>query len=82
VSLLKKIYPVLAANREWTPDSLESEVKHFAAKHNMKLGQIAQPLRAALTGTNVSPGIFDVMGVLEKTETLQRIARFTGPPAE
>jgi glutamyl-tRNA synthetase len=56
-------------------------VKHFAARHNVKLGQVAQPLRAALTGTNTSPGIFDVMSVLEKTETLRRISRFTSETA-
>jgi glutamyl-tRNA synthetase len=52
-------------------------VKRFAAEHSLKLGQIAQPLRAALTGTNTSPGIFDVMSVLGKAETMQRIGRFT-----
>jgi glutamyl-tRNA synthetase len=78
ITVLKTIYPVLAANSDWNVSSLEADVKHFAAKHELKLGQIAQPLRAALTGTNISPGIFDVMTVLEKSETLQRIGRFTG----
>jgi glutamyl-tRNA synthetase len=78
VSMLRSIYPVLAANSEWTPSVLETEVKRHAAEQNLKLGQIAQPLRAALTGTNTSPGIFDVMAVLEKGETLRRIAKFTG----
>jgi glutamyl-tRNA synthetase len=78
ITVLKTIYPVLAANSDWSVSSLEADVKHFAAKHELKLGQIAQPLRAALTGTNISPGIFDVMTVLEKSETLQRIGRFTG----
>jgi glutamyl-tRNA synthetase len=76
--MLRSIYPVLAANSEWTPSVLETEVKRHAAEQNLKLGQIAQPLRAALTGTNTSPGIFDVMAVLEKGETLRRIAKFTG----
>jgi glutamyl-tRNA synthetase len=78
VSTLRSIYPVLAANSEWTASVLETEVKRHAAEQNLKLGQIAQPLRAALTGTNTSPGIFDVMAVLEKDETLRRIAKFTG----
>jgi glutamyl-tRNA synthetase len=77
VTLLGIIYPVLAANSQWTPSSLETDVKRFAAEHNLKLGQIAQPLRAALTGTSTSPGIFDVMSVLGKAETMQRIGRFT-----
>lgn len=77
VSLLRTISPVLTANSQWTSSSLESDVKRFAAEHSLKLGQIAQPLRAALTGTNTSPGIFDVMSVLGKAETMQRIGRFT-----
>jgi glutamyl-tRNA synthetase len=79
VSLLRTISPVLAANTQWTSSSLETDVKRFAAEHSLKLGQIAQPLRAALTGTNTSPGIFDVMSVLGKAETMQRIGRFTAP---
>ena len=38
-----------------------------------KLGQVAQPLRAALTGRATSPGLFDVMAVLGRTETLARV---------
>jgi glutamyl-tRNA synthetase len=78
IALLKAIRPVLQANTHWNAASLEADVKGFAAASNLKLGQIAQPLRAALTGTNTSPGIFDVMSVLEKDETLQRIGRYTG----
>ena len=78
IALLKAIRPVLQANTHWNAASLEADVKGFAAAANLKLGQIAQPLRAALTGTNTSPGIFDVMSVLEKDETLQRIGRYTG----
>ena len=78
IALLKLIRPVLQANTHWNAASLEADVKGFAAAANLKLGQIAQPLRAALTGTNTSPGIFDVMSVLEKDETLQRIGRYTG----
>jgi glutamyl-tRNA synthetase len=39
----------------------------------LKLGLVAQPLRAALTGSNVSPGIFEVMVVLGRDETLERL---------
>jgi hypothetical protein len=45
----------------------------------MKLGQIAQPLRAALTGRLTSPGIFDVMDVVGKEETLRRLAAHALP---
>jgi glutamyl-tRNA synthetase len=78
IAVLKAIRPVLQGITHWNAASLEADVKGFAAASNLKLGQIAQPLRAALTGTNTSPGIFDVMSVLEKDETLQRIGRYTG----
>ena len=78
IAVLKAIRPVLQGITHWNAVSLEADVKGFAAASNLKLGQIAQPLRAALTGTNTSPGIFDVMSVLEKDETLQRIGRYTG----
>ena len=58
---------------EWTVDSLEQQVKEFAESTGLKLGKVAQPLRAALTGTTVSPGIFDVMEILGREETLGRI---------
>jgi glutamyl-tRNA synthetase len=78
LQMLKSIYPVLEANTSWTEASLEADVKHFASKHGLKLGQIAQPLRAALTGASTSPGIFDVMVVLEKPATLRRIGKAAG----
>ena len=47
---------------------------HQAVAHNLKLGKLAQPLRAALTGSGVSPPIFDVLAVLGREEALARIA--------
>ena len=46
----------------------------FAEARGLKLGKVAQPLRAALTGRTVSPGIFEVMVLIGKAETLARIA--------
>lgn len=57
----------------WDKDALEAAVRAFAEEADLKLGKVAQPLRAALTGSNVSPGIFDVMVVLGQDETLGRI---------
>jgi glutamyl-tRNA synthetase len=59
---------------EWLPEALESEIRSFAAQRGTKLGAVAQPLRAALTGSVASPGIFEVMQVLGRDETLGRIA--------
>jgi glutamyl-tRNA synthetase len=58
---------------DWTVETLEQVVREFAEEKELKLGKIAQPLRAALTGCTVSPGIFDVLFVLGKEESLARI---------
>lgn len=72
-ALLKDIHGVLAAS-DWTVEATESAVKAFAESRNLKLGKVAQPLRAALTGRATSPGIFDVLIVLGREESLGRIA--------
>jgi glutamyl-tRNA synthetase len=61
------------ASVEWALAPLETAVRDFAAGHNLKLGQVAQPLRAALTGSLASPGIFEVMVVLGRDESLARL---------
>jgi len=63
---------------DWAKDGLETVVREFAEQEDMKLGKVAQPLRAALTGSNISPGIFDVMVVLGKEESLGRIQEACG----
>lgn len=64
----------LAAVNDWTAGPLEAVVRAFAEQHALKLGQVAQPLRAALTGRAMSPGLFDVMAVLGREETLARLS--------
>jgi glutamyl-tRNA synthetase len=63
----------LAAVTEWTAQGVEAVVREHAEAIGVKLGQVAQPLRAALTGRATSPGLFDVMAVLGKDETLLRL---------
>ncbi len=58
----------------WAPDALEAETRAYADEVGIKLGTVAQPLRAALTGRAVSPPVFQVMDVLGREETLARIA--------
>ena len=65
---------ILTALPDWTVESTEAAVRSFADAEGAKLGQIAQPLRAALTGRGTSPPIFDVMIVLGRAETLARLA--------
>ncbi len=57
----------------WDAATLEDVVRAMAEKEGLKLGKIAQPLRAALTGTTVSPPVFDVMAVLGREESIARI---------
>lgn len=73
VAALSGLVPALEAS-EWSVQSLEAAVKAHAEATGAKLGKLAQPLRAALTGTNTSPGIFDVLDVLGREESLNRIA--------
>jgi glutamyl-tRNA synthetase len=61
---LAALLPELEATPEWTAAALEATVKAYAERQALKLGAIAQPLRASLTGTLVSPGIFDVLEAL------------------
>jgi glutamyl-tRNA synthetase len=63
----------LEAAPEWTAPALESEVRAFAETTGAKLGKVAQPLRAALTGRSVSPPVFDVMHALGRKETIARL---------
>jgi glutamyl-tRNA synthetase len=70
--VLADLLPVLT-NSPWNASALEGAVKAHAEKTGLKLGKIAQPLRAALTGTNTSPGIFDVLDVIGREESLARI---------
>jgi len=65
----------------WTAETTERAIRDFAQRFGMKLGNIAQPLRAALTGRTTSPPIFEVLVVLGKDECLARIADQTPAPA-
>ena len=58
---------------DWQPAALEQAVRACAEALGVKLGQLAQPLRAALTGADASPGLFEVMAVLGRDEVLGRI---------
>ncbi|RWK06441.1 glutamate--tRNA ligase [Mesorhizobium sp.] len=58
---------------EWTAASAEAAIRDFAQAGGHKLGAVAQPLRAALTGRSTSPGVFDVLAVLGRDESLARI---------
>ena len=71
---LARAHAALDAVQHWDTEALEVAVREVAAAAGLKLGQVAQPLRAALTGRRTSPGIYDVLALLGREESLARIA--------
>jgi glutamyl-tRNA synthetase len=71
--LLAKAVDALTGVSDWTVDAIEQAIKALAENSGLKLGKIAQPLRAALTGRTTSPGIYDVLAILGREESLARI---------
>ncbi|MEW6449950.1 MAG: glutamate--tRNA ligase [Pseudomonadota bacterium] len=72
------LVPQLEASPDWSTASTEAAVRTFAEVMGLKLGSVAQPLRAALTGRTTSPPIFDVLAVLGRDESLARLRDQTG----
>ena len=70
---IEVLLPELAKLPSWTAADTEAAVRIYAETAGAKLGQVAQPLRAALTGRTTSPGIFDVLAVLGREESLGRL---------
>ena len=73
-ALLSQLHTALDAAESWDTEALENAVRQVAEDAGVKLGHVAQPLRAALTGKRTSPGIFDVLVALGRDESLARIA--------
>ena len=76
IGILRELTPQLQ-NASWNRDTLEAIVGALAEAHGVKLGKLASPLRAALSGRAVSPSIFDMMLVLGREETLNRLSDAT-----
>jgi glutamyl-tRNA synthetase len=72
-ALLKSAHQALSEVSSWDHDALEQSIREVADSAGVKLGKLAQPLRAALTGRTTSPGIFDVLALLGQGESLKRI---------
>jgi glutamyl-tRNA synthetase len=72
-ALLGQVSEALHAETNWTIETLEATTKALAERLDLGLGKLAQPMRAALTGTTTSPGIFDVLVLLGRDEALARI---------
>ena len=71
--LIDRLAGALESVSPWDGQTTEAAVRAFAEAGNLKLGAVAQPLRAALTGRTTSPGIFDVLAVLGREECLARL---------
>ena len=74
LTLLGHTHDALAALSDWTAGAIEEAVRQVAERAGIGLGKVAQPLRAALTGRTTSPGIFDVLVLLGRDESLARLA--------
>ena len=72
--ILRAAHSALVALAKWDAASLEAAIREVAEANGVKLGKLAQPLRAALTGRTTSPGIFDVLVLLGRDESLARIS--------
>jgi glutamyl-tRNA synthetase len=76
LTLLGQTHDALAAVSDWAAGPIEEAVRQVAEEAGIGLGKVAQPLRAALTGRTTSPGIFDVLVLLGREESLARLAEF------
>ena len=72
-ALIGRLHSALENVESWSAANTEAALRVFAEENSLKLGAVAQPLRAALTGRSTSPGIFEVLDVLGRQETLGRL---------
>ena len=73
-SLLHDLAEVLETLEDWNQSTVETAIRGYVAENEIKLGSVAQPLRASLTGRTISPGIFEVLTILGKEESLGRMS--------
>ncbi len=80
-AIVARMLKLLEAVEPWTVEATEAALRAYAEREGLKLGALAQPLRAALTGRGASPGIFEVLAVLGKAESLARLKDQAGVAA-
>lgn len=73
IQSLTGILPNLEKIEDWSAENIEAAIRNYSDESGLKLGKIAQPLRAALTGTTVSPSIFELLQLLGRDEAINRI---------
>lgn len=77
LQILRDVQPVLASLNDWTHDGIDQALRTFAEQKDLKFGKVAQPIRAAVTAKNASPGCFDVLLLLGREESLSRLSETT-----
>jgi glutamyl-tRNA synthetase len=80
-AIVARMLKLLEAIEHWTVEATEAALRAYAEREGLKLSALAQPLRAALTGRGASPGIFEVLAVLGKAESLARLKDQAGVAA-
>ncbi len=72
---LEKLTPVLESVATWTAENLDAAIKNYCEQNAAKMGDVAQPLRVALTGNTISPSIGETLTLLGRDATLRRVRR-------
>ncbi|MDO8643897.1 MAG: glutamate--tRNA ligase, partial [bacterium] len=75
--MLKQLHDKLATVNPFTEEGLKTAFEAVLVAHNEKMKELAQPVRVALTGNTISPGIFELMLILGRERTLKRIQQVT-----
>lgn len=73
--LLMKLLAILHTVHPWNHETLESTIRTFAEQQATKIGEVMAPVRAAITGSHMSPSMFEVMAIIGKQEVIRRIMR-------
>ena len=74
-AMLETLLPRLEAVDPWNAETLESLIAGICESRDVKMGKVAQPIRVAVSGTTISPAIYDTLTLLGKDKTLARIRR-------
>ncbi|MCS6759593.1 MAG: hypothetical protein MO852_12020 [Candidatus Devosia euplotis] len=72
-AILGDVAEILRVLNDWSVPAIDAAMRTLAEAKGLKLGKLAQPLRAALTGRTVSPGIFEVMALIGRDEVIARL---------
>ena len=78
LTVLANLVAVLESIDLWTPEAIEAALHTFATERELGMGKVAQPIRVAVTGAGVSPGLGETLALIGKEGTLRRVKRCIG----